>query len=45
MEQPQKGGSMEAPTGSMQSDANMPRQGDQTVQPASDRRSPGVDAW
>ena len=39
MEQQQKGGSMEASTGSMQSDANMPRQGDQTAQPASDYRS------
>ena len=39
MEQQQKGGSLESPTGSMQSDANMPRQGDQTAQPASDNRS------
>lgn len=39
MEQEQKGGSLESPTGSMQSDANMPRQGDQTAQPASDSRS------
>ena len=39
MEQQQKGGSLESSTGSMQSDANMPRQGDQTAQPASDYRS------
>lgn len=39
MEQQQKGGSLESPTGSMQSDTNMPRQGDQTAQPASDNRS------
>jgi hypothetical protein len=39
MEQQQKGGSLESSTGSMQSDANMPRQGDQTAQPASDNRS------
>jgi hypothetical protein len=39
MEQQQKGGSLESPTGSMQSDANMPRQGDQTAQPAADNRS------
>jgi hypothetical protein len=35
----QQGGSLESSTGSMQSDANMPRQGDQTAQPASDYRS------
>jgi hypothetical protein len=39
MEQQQKGGSLESPTGSMQSDTNTPRQGDQTAQPASDNRS------
>ncbi|NIA53174.1 hypothetical protein HAV22_05840 [Massilia sp. TW-1] len=39
MEQQQKGGSLESSTGSMQSDTNMPRQGDQTAQPASDNRS------
>jgi hypothetical protein len=39
MEQQQKSGSLESPTGSMQSDVNMPRQGDQTAQPASDNRS------
>jgi hypothetical protein len=39
MEQQQKGGALESPTGSMQSDANTPRQGDQTAQPASDNRS------
>ena len=39
MEQQQKGGSMEAPTGSRQSDVNSPRQRDQTAQPASDYRS------
>jgi hypothetical protein len=39
MEQEQKSGSLESPTGSMQSDANRPRQGDQTAQPASDNRS------
>ena len=39
MEQQQKSGSLESPTGSMQSDANMPRQGDQTAQAGSDYRS------
>jgi len=39
MEQQQQSGSLESSTGSMQSDANMPRQGDQTAQPASDNRS------
>ena len=39
MEQQQKGGSLESPTGSQQSDLNSPRQGDQTAQPASDYRS------
>ena len=39
MEQQQKGGSLESPTGSRQSDLNSPRQGDQTAQPASDHRS------
>jgi hypothetical protein len=39
MEQQQKGGSLESSTGSMQSDTNMPRLGDQTAQPASDNRS------
>jgi hypothetical protein len=39
MEQQQKSGSLESPTGSMQSEANMPRQGDRTAQPASDSRS------
>ena len=39
MEQQQKAGSLESPTGSMQSEANMPRQGDQAAQPASDNRS------
>ncbi|WP_322405341.1 hypothetical protein [Massilia luteola] len=42
MEQQQKGGSLASPTGSngsVQSEANMPRQGDQTAQPASDHRS------
>jgi len=39
MEQQQKGGSLESPTGSQQSDLNTPRQGDQTAQPASDNRS------
>ena len=38
-EQQQKGGSLESPTGSMQSGANLPRQGDQTAQPASGHRS------
>ena len=39
MEQQQKGGSLESPTGSRQSDLNTPRQGDQTAQPAADYRS------
>jgi hypothetical protein len=39
MEQQQKGGSLESPAGSRQSDLNTPRQGDQTAQPASDYRS------
>lgn len=42
MEQQQKGGSLASPTGSngsVQSEANMPRQGDEAAQPASDHRS------
>ena len=39
MEQQQKSGSRESPTGSMQSDANMPRQGDEAGQSASHAHS------
>ena len=39
MEQQQKGGSLESSTGSMQSDANMPRQGDEAGQSASHAHS------
>jgi hypothetical protein len=39
MEQEQKGGSLASPTGSMQSDANRPRQADQTAQSASHAHS------
>lgn len=39
MEQQQTGGALEPSTGSMQSDINTPRQGEQTAQPGSDSRS------
>lgn len=39
MEQQQTGGALESPTGSMQSDINTPRQGEQTAQPGPDSRS------